>query len=199
VTKQEQERQGNLARIASSAVALEVETGIPAELTAGQCIIESAWMTEAPGNNPFKVKAPKGATVYQILEIYEELTNQQIKNLATTGRRIADMGPALNGRRRVSFQDRFQVFASIDAAFRAYGELLINERHFAPRWQRYMAHRSLSRLLLDMSGRDGYPPYFTSQSYLTLFDQVTGQANVKAALADARAGKESPTKEGPNG
>lgn len=186
-----EQRLANLRKIANSAVSLETETGIPAELTTGQCVIESGWLAKAPGNNPFGMKAPAGSASYQILETTEELTNVQIRRLASTGKRIVDMGPVANGRRRVSIQDRFMVFGSLDQAFTAYGKLLIHGRYFAPRWQRYQAHRNLSRLLLDMSGNDGQPPYFTSQSYLTMFDRITGQANVKAALAEARAGNQT--------
>ncbi len=184
-----EQRQTNLARIAAAAVCLEIDTGVPAELTSGQCIIESSWLENAPGNNPFGMKAPAESTAFQILETEEELNNSQITALAASGKRIVDMGPPVNGRRRVKIQDRFMLFNSLEAAFRAYGDLLVNGRYFAPRWQRYQAHRNLSRLLLDMSGNDGQPPYFTSRSYLSLFDQVTGQANVKAALAKARTGK----------
>lgn len=182
-----EQRAENLARIARAAVALEVSLGIPAELTAGQCIIESGWLEKSPGNNPFGMKAGANAATYQILETEEELTPMQIRSVARSGKRIVDMGPLIKGRRRVRIQDHFLVFGSLEEAFRAYGNMITNGRYFGPRFKRYLAHRSLPRLLRDMSGVDGEPPYFTSQSYLSLFDQITGQANVKAALAKARA------------
>ena len=46
-----------LRRIAEAAVAAERETGCPAEISAAQCIVESAWLQVAPGNNCFGVKA----------------------------------------------------------------------------------------------------------------------------------------------
>jgi flagellum-specific peptidoglycan hydrolase FlgJ len=184
------ELNANLKRIAAAAVSLEKEMGIPAELTTGQCIIESGWLAKAPGNNPFGIKAPMSSATYQILETEEELTGTQIRAIANSGKRIVDMGPVQNGRRRVKIQDRFMVFKSLEEAFSYYGKMLIGGTYFSPRWQRYLAHRSIPRLLRDMSGADGQPPYFTSQSYVGLFDQITGQRNVKDALAEARAPKQ---------
>jgi flagellum-specific peptidoglycan hydrolase FlgJ len=191
----QEQREANLQRIAASSVALERETGIPAELAAGQCIIESGWLAHNPGNNPFGLKSAAAATVYQILETEEDLTAAQIRAVAESGRRIVGMGPVFNGRRRVRIQDRFQVFRSLDEAFGAYGRLLTRGRYFAARWRRYQAHRDLARLLRDMSGADGEPPYFTSPSYLSVFDSITRQENVKVALAQARAANQFRTQE----
>ena len=185
-----EQRDENLRRIAAAAVELESETGIPAELTAGQCIIESAWLEKAPGNNPFGMKASMSATTYQILETEEELTPVQIRAVASSWKRIVDMSPMVGSRRRVRIQDKFMVFRSLEEAFRAYGAMITRGKHFGPRFQRYLAHRSLPQLLRDMSGTDGAPPYFTASGYLRLFDQVTGQSNVKAALAQARAARQ---------
>jgi flagellum-specific peptidoglycan hydrolase FlgJ len=182
-----EQRAANLAQIASAAVTLERETGIPAELTTGQCIIESGWLEKCPGNNPFGMKAPASSSTFQILETEEDLTPAQIASVVRSGKRIVNMGPLQGGRRIVTIQDRFMVFDSLAAAFRAYGAMITGGRYFAARWQRYQAHRSLPRLLRDLSGADGEPPYFTSRNYLSLFDEITGQANVKAALAAARA------------
>src|SRR5579864_5720880 len=44
-----------LARIAAAAVASERETGLPAEISAAQCIFESAWLARCPGNNCFGI------------------------------------------------------------------------------------------------------------------------------------------------
>ena len=42
-----------LRKIAEAAVAAERETGCPAEISTAQCIVESAWLQVAPGNNAF--------------------------------------------------------------------------------------------------------------------------------------------------
>jgi hypothetical protein len=182
----------NLRRIVSAAVALENETGIPAELTAVQCGIESGWLDNAPGNNAFGLKADTEATVFQLLETEEELTPAQINSLVRSGKRIVNMGPLVAGRRIVTIQDKFMIFRSIDEAFRAYGQRMIRGYYFAPRWQRFLSHRSLPQLLRDLSGADGKPPYFTSRAYLALFDQISGQKNVQDALATARAANPKP-------
>lgn len=188
-----EQRAKNLATIAAAAVTLERETGIPAEITTGQCIIESGWLEKCPANNAFGMKAERGASTYQILETDEVLTPVQINAVANSGRRIVHMSPISNGARTVRIQDRFKVFDSLADCFRAYGALLAKGRYFAARWQRFQAHRSVPRLLRDMSGADGEPPYFTSRNYLALFDEITGQANVKAALAAARAANQPTT------
>jgi flagellum-specific peptidoglycan hydrolase FlgJ len=50
-----------LRRIAQAAVAAERETGCPAEISAAQCIVESAWLKVAPGNNAFGIKSRASA------------------------------------------------------------------------------------------------------------------------------------------
>lgn len=185
-----EQRNANVQRIAASSVALELETGIPAELICGQCIIESDWLASASRNNPFQIKASPTATTYQILEIEEELTPKEISGEVRSGRRIVDMGPLEHGRRRVRIQDRYMIFASLEEAFRAYWRMAGSSRQFVTRLQRYHAHRSIPRFLRELSGGDGQPSHFPNQNYLSLFDEVTGQPIVKSALAKARAGNQ---------
>lgn len=182
------ERAENLRKIAAAAVALERAKGIPAELTAGQCILESGWLAKCPGNNCFGLKASKDATVYQTVETTEYLTDDQLERERRKGADIVAVSTTkVNGKWTVRMRDRFRVFADLEECFLAYGELLTEGKYFKARFDRFLGHRDLQQLLTDMSGADGQPPYFTGPAYLDSWRQITGQSNVKAALGEARA------------
>lgn len=56
------QQQDALQKIATASVECERRTGVPAEITAAQAILESGWLKSAPGNNCFGIKAnSKGA------------------------------------------------------------------------------------------------------------------------------------------
>lgn len=179
------QREENLVRIAAAAVSVERESGIPAELCAAQCILESGWLAKAPGNNPFGIKAAPGQP-FRESATWESLTPQQLARLRQSGARILSVGPLKKGRHRVSLVDRFAVFLTLEDAFRAYGRMLTAGRHFAPRLARFRQHRDLPRLLADLRGADGQPPYATDPDYDRKLMQLIRQANVQAALAAAR-------------
>lgn len=179
------QREANLARIAAAAVAIEREFGIPAELCAAQCILESGWLARAPGNNPFGIKARAGEPFRESVT-WESLTPAQLVRLRQSGVRILSVAPLVAGRHRVSLVDRFAVYATLEDGFRAYARLLAEGRHFAPRLARFRQHGDLRKLLADLRGADGQPPYATDPEYDTKLMQLIRQANVQAALAAAR-------------
>ncbi len=88
---------------------------------------------------------------------------------------------------KVRIEQDFAVYPDLTACFRAYADLLAAGKYFKARFARYLQHRDVQKLLLEMSGADGLPPYFTGAGYLDLFNRVASQANVRAALAEARA------------
>lgn len=179
------QRESNLSLIAEAAVALERETGIPAEVCTAQCILESGWLAKAPGNNPFGIKAVSGQPFTELVT-WESLTPAQLARTKQLGRRILSAGPVMSGRHKVSLIDRFAAYPTLEDAFRAYGNLLLNGRYFAPRLARYKVHRDLARLLADLKGADGQPPYATDPQYDTKLLQLIRQANVQAALRETR-------------
>ena len=180
------QRAANLKLIAEGSVSIECKYSIPAELSTGQCIIESAWLAKAPANNCFGLKSPKGAAIYQTLATKELLTNAQIEAERKRGKNIISVGLLINGKRTVVIEERFQVFKSIEECFHAYARLLIAGRYFKTRFQRYLIHRNTERLLTDMSGADNQPPYFTGAGYVDLWRRITTQKNVIDAIAAAR-------------
>ncbi len=187
------DRQANLRRIAKAARHIETLHGIPAELTVGQCVIESKWLEKCPANNCFGLKAPTGATHFQTLETSEHLTDAQLAALRTTGRKVISVAPnRVNSKWLVRIADRFQAFSSLEECFEAYADLLLEGKYFKPRFERFREHGDVYMLLADMSGADGQPPYFTGSGYVELWTKITNQSNVKAAIAEARAATETP-------
>lgn len=189
-----QERAVNLDRIAKAAVSIERTHGVPAELTTGQCIIESEWLKEAPGNNAFGLKSPRGATHYQTITTTEHLTDAELKSVMDSGIEIlAVSGVYVNGKRTIRLKDRFQVFATLSECFEAYADLLVSGLYFKDRFKRYLEHKDIERLLSDMSGADGQPKYFTGSGYADLWRRITQQQNVKDAIAAARRAADTET------
>ncbi len=180
------QRAANLARIAQAAVALERAQQVPAELCTAQCIVESAWLEKAPGNNPFGIKARSGEPSVDVTTT-EFLTPAQLQRVRASGRPILSDTPAANGKRRVLLVDAFAAYASLEESFAAYGRLLVAGRFFRDRFARYLTHRSVDQLLTDMTGADGQPPYATDPNYFTVVRTLMNQANVRTALATARS------------
>lgn len=183
-----EQRTLNLRRIAEAAVSLEDASGIPAELCTVQCVLESGWLARAPGNNPFGIKAAAAQAAVEKSTV-EFVTPAQLARLQRAGRQIVSVGPLSGGRHKIGLRERFAAFDTLEAAFASYGRLLTAGRNFRHRLKRYQQHRQLSRLLADLMGADGQPPYATDPAYDTKLLQLIGQANVKAALAMARQRK----------
>lgn len=182
------ERARNLARIATAAVAVERSHGVPAELTVGQCILESAWLERAPANNAFGIKAATGAAVYQTVATTEYLNTDQLAKVRASGRKITGVSPTMvNGKYTVALEDRFAVFGDLTECFTAYAELLTKGRYFAARFERYKEHGSLDLLMKDLAGADGAPPYFTAPTYVMTWRTIISQANAQEAIRLARA------------
>ncbi len=187
-----EEREQNLQRIAAAARHIELLHGIPMELAVGQSIIESRWLEKCPANNCFGLKAPPGATHFQTLETTEHLSDSQLAAVRKLGLKIIAISPErLKGKWVVRMEDRFQVFATLEECFEAYAELLLEGRYFKARFERFRQHGDLTKLLADMSGADGQPPYFTGAGYVDLWSAIVGQSNVRSAIVRARAATEN--------
>ncbi len=181
------QRTQNLQRIAQAAVAVERSHDVPAELTCGMTILESGWLDRCIGNNAWGIKAVKGQPFTRAMTT-ERLTPKQLAAEMAKGYAIGDVGAlAKDGRMTVKIEQDFAAYPSLPHGFNAYADLLINGRHFKDRFKRYLEHKDIQRLLTDMSGADGKPPYFTGSGYIDLFNAIIGQSNVKQALVLARA------------
>jgi flagellum-specific peptidoglycan hydrolase FlgJ len=175
------QRTTNLHRIAKAAVHIERTRNIPAELTTGQCILESGWLGKAIGQNAFGIKAVRGQ-LYRRVVTTERLTPKQLEAERAKGYRIV----SYNNPVAILEQD-FADYLTLEECFEAYADLLTKGRYFKDRFARYLEHRDLERLLSDMSGKDGQPPYFTGAGYVDLWRAIVNQVNVKAAIAEARS------------
>ena len=63
-----------LDTMAAAAVAAERTTGVPAELSTAQCIVESAWLTRYPDHNVFGIKATDSNASYCFTQEFEDGT-----------------------------------------------------------------------------------------------------------------------------
>lgn len=177
------QRATNLKQIAAAAISIERNHQIPAELSTVQCILESGWLEKCPGNNCFGIKWTGGPFVQ--VPTKERLTQKQLDALGVPY--TDKTGPDSSGKFTVTAKLKFQAYPDLSACFTAYADLLVNGRNFKDRFARYLKNRDLQWLLQEMSGSDGLPPYFTGAGYVELFNKIADQANVRAAIAAARA------------
>lgn len=114
-----------LEKIGEASVACERLTGIPAELTAAQCILESGWLAHAPQNNCFGIKHSSGPDNYQLTREY------------------------LNGNWLQCEQD-FQAYDSLAACFAAHARLL-KQGPYQPAWEEYQKTHDLPEFISGIS------------------------------------------------
>ena len=114
-----------LEEIAKAAVQSERSTGVPAEVTAAQCILESNWLTVAPQNNCFGVKHTSGPDNYC-------LTSEYVNGLWQ--RKQLD----------------FQAYPSLADCFNAHATLL-KCGPYTPAWERFQDDRNLDAFIVGIS------------------------------------------------
>jgi flagellum-specific peptidoglycan hydrolase FlgJ len=114
-----------LTRIAQAAVAAERTTGCPAELSAAQCIEESAWLTRAPGCNCFGIKA---TDTHETYEQTKEYLNGQWQTMTLA----------------------FEAYDSLADCFVAHARLIQGGRYL-PAWQQYQTDHSLDNLISNIA------------------------------------------------
>jgi flagellum-specific peptidoglycan hydrolase FlgJ len=125
-----------LRRIAEAAAGAERATGCPAEISAAQCIVESAWLRVAPGNNCFGIKATDDHCQYCLTKEYlnGEWTNQKLA---------------------------FATYPTLAACFAAHA-LLLQRGVYAPAWRRYQGDHDLDAYIRGIAEHyatdPGYAP-----------------------------------------
>jgi flagellar protein FlgJ len=145
-----------LRRIARAAVAAERQTGVPAEVSAAQCILESAWLRVAPANNCFGIKSrPDGECQYCLTKEY------------------------LNGEWK-SQTLAFATYPTLEACFAAHARLL-QRGPYAPAWQRYLANHDLDGYIRAIAEH-----YATDPGYAPKILQLAHGPHVSAAIVEAR-------------
>lgn len=147
-----------LDRITQAAVQCENQTGCPAELSAAQCILESAWLTVCPGCNCFGIKATDSHVTYQ-----------QTKEF-------------FNGQ-WVTIRAAFEAYDSLADCFIAHAKLIQSGR-YAPFWQMYTQDHDLDKLIQGIAGIYATDPHYAAE-VLQLAHGANVAAAIRKARAAA--------------
>ena len=155
--------QSTLTQIATAAVATERKTGLPAELTAAQCIFESGWLNYAPGNNCFGIKADGHGTANpptQTLDTFEYIKGVKTPTTA-----------------------EFAAYATIQDCFDDYARLLTDPSGpYAQAWAAYQQNHDLELFIIHVGAI-----YSTTPGYGVRLMQEIRSQSFTSALAAARA------------
>ena len=182
------QRTKNLQAIAAAAVAAEAASGIPAELSTAQCILESGWLEKAPGNNPFGIKAYPAVPGRQLLDTTEWFTAAELGAFMALGDSrsatviLKNGVPQTSGQRtHYNVKDWFAKFASLADAFRRHAALLLTGVFYRKATAQYQAAKNLNAYIEAVAAK-----YATSPTYAAQLEQLIGQNNVQTALRQAR-------------
>ncbi len=189
------DQQKALIQIAEAAVESERATGVPAEISAAQAILESGWLAKAPLNNCFGIKKYPGCQGTQLLETHEYFTPMELVNFLQRGSgRTAHLAvpirPGHGGRELYDAQDLFATFASLADCF-AYHSKLLTIGVYKPAWERYLLEHervgieranSLANYIQGIAVH-----YATAPDYAMQVQRIIIQPNVHDALAAARS------------
>ena len=148
-----------LNQIAAAAVACDNETGVPAEISAAQCILESAWLTRmAAPCNCFGIKATDSNQAYCITHEYLDGSWQTCK--------VA-----------------FEAYPDLAACFAAHARLILACKPYRAAWEQYLTDHDLDGLIRGIA-----PVYATDPNYTQELLTLAHGPHVTAALEAARGG-----------
>ncbi len=145
-----------LQRIAEAAVLCEQNTDFPAEVSAAQCILESAWLTRAPGNNCFGIKATDENERYCLTKEYLDGSWQTCKAA-------------------------FETYPTLAACFIAHAKLLTTGSRYAAAWASYLVTWDLGGFIRAIA-----PIYATDPNYASEILTLVRGPHVTAAIRAAR-------------
>jgi flagellum-specific peptidoglycan hydrolase FlgJ len=172
-------------RIAPAALAAERATGCPAELTVAQCVLESGYLTHAPGNNCFGIKSYEGCFGTQLLDTSEWLTSDEAAHFVARGegRSAILVLPArsrMNGRKLYACRDVFATFPTLAHCFAYHGELL-QRGVYRDAWERYQRDHDLDALIRGVARH-----YATDPQYALVVAQIARAPLLAAAVVQGR-------------
>jgi flagellum-specific peptidoglycan hydrolase FlgJ len=149
------DREQRLSEVARIGVALEAQTGCPAQLLVAQWALESQWGAKPAGqSNYFGIKAAA----------------RHKKCCTVTTREVV-------GGKSVVENLKFADYDSLEDSCRDYAWLITNGVPYRAAWGRYQSDRDLHALITAVART-----YATDPNYATLAWQIAGQANVTQAL-----------------
>ena len=153
------DREARLREVASIAVALEAQTGCPAQLLIAQWAVESKWGAKPVGHaGYFGVKKAERHQLCCSVVTHE----------------------FLNGR-RIEQTLEFADYDSLEESCRDYAWLITQGAPYRTAWERYQNNHDLHALIAAVAGR-----YSTSPEYAALVAAIAGQNNVAQAITAAR-------------
>ena len=141
-----------------SAVACERATGLPAELTVAQWVLESNWGTHEPGNNCFGIKAYGGCYGVQLLQTFE----------------------VINGV-RTPMVEKFATFPTLDACFAKHASLFTTPGPYAKAWAQFQLTHDVETFIRQVA-----VVYATDPNYANLLLRIAAMPDVKACIAQMR-------------
>lgn len=152
------EQQAAAVKIAAAAVASERSTGCPAELSAAQCIFESAYLRRMPGNNCFGIKpdAHGSGTKYTLTS--EFISGEWIHKVL-----------------------EFEAYATLADCFADHARL-IQQGIYAEAWRRYQADHDLDRYIVGVALH-----YASDPDYRIKISTEAHSSTVQMAVQAARA------------
>jgi len=173
-------------QIAPAAVACERDaTGCPAELTAAQAILESGWLSNAPANNCFGIKAHASVPGRQLLTTTEWFTDQEAATFVAHGDQreavLATPPQARGPRKKYKVKDWFAAYATLAECFSDHTRVL-QGAVYAPAWTRYRADRNLEAFIRGIAAH-----YATAPDYADSILQLARNTVIAAAIAAARS------------
>jgi len=165
--------------IAPAALESEQQSGLPAEITAAQCALESGWLKHSPGNNCFGIKQ-SGGEPGQLLTTKEWFTEVERDRWVASkpGRMIVEqLSAEPNGRGRLEYRvkDWFRAYDSLTDCFKDHARLITNGKPYRKPWGEFIVHRSWKKLLSGIA-----PVYATAPTYETSILAI-----LEGELADA--------------
>lgn len=153
------DRDARLAEVARIAVALEAQTGCPAQMLIAQWAVESQWGAKPAGHaNYFGVKK-----------------NSRDPQCCTVETR-----EVVNGRSVIESLE-FADYASLEESCRDYAWLITQGAPYRTAWEKYRADHNLQNLIAAVSRS-----YATDPKYMAMVSTIAGQSNVARAIAAAR-------------
>jgi flagellum-specific peptidoglycan hydrolase FlgJ len=154
-----EDRESRLREVARIAVALEAQTGCPAQLLIAQWALESKWGAKPAGN--FNYFGVKRAARHQ-------------KCCTVTTREV------INGKSVVQNLE-FADYDSLEESCRDYACLVTQGAPYRAAWERYQNDHDLHALIATVA-----KAYATDPNYAHLAAAIAGQTNVAQAIAGAR-------------
>jgi flagellum-specific peptidoglycan hydrolase FlgJ len=177
----------NLHLIAEAAIASELTTTIPAELTCAQCILESAWLKVAPGNNCFGIKNYHGSYGRQLLLTREWFTDHERDYFLGLGdgRKVDGLvdpsaPPNAVGRKQYRVYDWFATFPTLATCFARRASMFLNTR-YAVFQSAYLADHNFDAYLRGIARI-----YATDPSYADKLLALIRMPEVQDALYEAK-------------